>query len=52
MTENGWGNARKMNGKPATPILLVGGEAELKKNLWQMDGSSNYILFTQPLRAP
>jgi hypothetical protein len=25
MTENGWGEARKMTGEPATPILVVGG---------------------------
>jgi hypothetical protein len=51
MTENGWGMARKINGEPATLILVIGGERELKQNLRQMDGSTNYILFTQPLRA-
>ncbi len=26
MTENGWGQERKINGEPATPILVAGGE--------------------------
>ncbi len=26
MKENGWGKERKINGKPATPILVIGGE--------------------------
>ncbi len=43
MTENGWGETRKINGKPATPILVVGGEWKLKQKLRQMDGSLNYI---------
>jgi hypothetical protein len=51
MTENGWGKARKINGELAMPILVLGGERELKQNLRQMGGSSNYILFTQSLRA-
>jgi hypothetical protein len=40
-----------MNGEPATPILVVGGEGSLKQKLWQMDGSSSYILFTKPLKV-
>jgi hypothetical protein len=51
MTENGWGKVRKMNGEPATPILVVGGEGRLKQKRWQMDGSSSYISFTKPLKA-
>jgi hypothetical protein len=51
MTENGWGEARKMNGEPATPILVVGGEGSLKQKLRQMDGSSSYILFTKSLKV-
>jgi hypothetical protein len=50
MTENGWGKVRKMNGEPATPILVVGGEGRLKQKLRQMDSSSSYILFTKPLK--
>jgi hypothetical protein len=30
MMENGWGDQRKINGKPATPILMTGGEEKLK----------------------
>jgi hypothetical protein len=52
MTKNGWGKVRKINGEQAMPILVTGGEGKLKQNLQQMDGSLNYILFTQPLRAP
>ncbi len=52
MTENGWGETKKINGEPATPILVVGEEWKLKQNLRQMDGSLNYIFFTEPLRAP
>jgi hypothetical protein len=52
MMENGWGEARKINGEPATLILVVGGEGKLKQKLRQMDGSSRYILFMQPLCAP
>jgi hypothetical protein len=52
MTENRWGKERKINGKPATPILVTDGEGGLKQNFLQMDGSLNYILFMQPLRAP
>jgi hypothetical protein len=33
MMENGWGEQRKINGKPATPILMTGGEGKLKQNL-------------------
>jgi hypothetical protein len=51
MTENGWGEARKRNGEPAMPILVVGEEGRLKQKLWQMDGSSSYILFTKPLKV-
>jgi hypothetical protein len=51
MTENGWGKVRKMNGEPATPILVVGGEGKLKQKRRQMDGSSSYILFTKPLKV-
>jgi hypothetical protein len=32
MTENGWGKERKINSKPTTPILVAGGEEELKQN--------------------
>jgi hypothetical protein len=46
MMENGWGEERKINCEPATAILITGGEGKLKRNLWQMDGSLNYILFT------
>jgi hypothetical protein len=52
MMENGWGEQRKINGEPATPILMTGGEGKLKPNLRQIDGSLNYILFTQHLQAP
>jgi hypothetical protein len=41
MTENGWGEERKINGEPATPVLVAGGEGGLKQNLRQMDGSLN-----------
>jgi hypothetical protein len=51
MTENGWGEARKMNGEPATPILVVGGEGRLKQKRRQTDGSSSYILLTKPLKV-
>jgi hypothetical protein len=51
MKENGWGKERKINGVLATPILVIGGIGRLKQNLQQMDGSLNYILFTQHLRA-
>jgi hypothetical protein len=51
MTENGWGEARKINSEPATPILVVGGEGRLKQKRRQMDGSSSYILFTKPLKV-
>jgi hypothetical protein len=30
MTENGLGEQRKINGEPATPILMTGGEGKLK----------------------
>jgi hypothetical protein len=45
MKENGRAKERKINGKPATPILVAGGEGGLKQNLKQMDGSLNCILF-------
>ncbi len=45
---NGWRNEGKINGEPATPILVTGGE----QNIQKMDGSVNYILYMQPLRAP
>jgi hypothetical protein len=48
----GWGKERKINGEPAMPFLVVGGERKLKQNLLQMDGSLNYILFTRPLCQP
>jgi hypothetical protein len=51
MKENGWGKERMINSKPATPILVIGGEWRLKQNLRQMDGSLTNILFTQHLRA-
>jgi hypothetical protein len=46
MEENGWGKERKINGEPATLILVTGGEGRLKQILRQMDGSLNYISFT------
>jgi hypothetical protein len=52
MTENGWGEERKINGEPATPFLVRDREECLKQNLLQMESSLNYILFMQPLRAP
>ncbi len=51
LTENGWGEDRKINGEPATPIPVTGKEEGLKQNLLQMDGSLNYILFLQPPRG-
>jgi hypothetical protein len=51
MTENRWGKERKINGEPATPILVTDGEGRLKQNFLQMDGSLIYILFMLPLRA-
>jgi hypothetical protein len=52
MTENGREEERKINGEPATPILMTGGDGKLKQNLWKMYGSLTYILFMQHLRAP
>jgi hypothetical protein len=49
MKENGRGKERKINGEPATPILVTDGEGGLKQNLLEMDGSLTYILFTKPL---
>jgi hypothetical protein len=39
MTRNGWGKKRRINSEPTTPILVAGGEGELKQNLWQTNGS-------------
>jgi hypothetical protein len=52
MTENGWGEERKINGEPTTPFLVTDKERGLKQNLMQMESSLNYILFMQPLCAP
>jgi hypothetical protein len=52
MTENGWGEERKINGEPAMPFLVRDREGGMKQNLSQMVSSLNYILFMQPLRAP
>jgi hypothetical protein len=49
MKENGRGKERKINGEPATPILMTDGEGGLKQNLREMNGSLTYILFTKPL---
>jgi hypothetical protein len=49
MKENGRGKERKINGEPATPILVTDGEGGLKQNLREMNGSLTYILFTKPL---
>jgi hypothetical protein len=46
MTANGWGKERKINGEPAMPILVTGGEGRLKQNLREMDSSLNYFSFT------
>jgi hypothetical protein len=51
MTENGRGEERKINGEPATPILVADREKKLKQNLRKMDGSLTYILFTGPLNV-
>jgi hypothetical protein len=51
MTENGRGEERKINGKPATPILVAYREGKLKQNLQKMDDSLTYILFTKPLNV-
>jgi hypothetical protein len=45
MMENGRGEERKINGKPATPILVEDGEEGLKQNLQEMDCFLAYILF-------
>jgi hypothetical protein len=39
MMENGWGEERKINSEPATPILVADREGGLKQNLREMDGS-------------
>jgi hypothetical protein len=49
MTENGRGEERKINGEPATLILVADREGRLKQNLRKMDGSLTYILFLGPL---
>jgi hypothetical protein len=49
MKENEQGKERKINGEPATPILVTDGEGGLKQNLLEMNGSLTYILFTKPL---
>jgi hypothetical protein len=51
MPENGRGEVRKINGEPATPILVADGEGGLKQNLLEIDGSLTYILFTKPLNV-
>ncbi len=51
MKENVRGKESKINGKPATTILLADGEGRLKQNLREMDGSLTYILFTNPLNV-
>ncbi len=51
MMENRQGKERKINGEPATPILVADGEGGLKQNLWEMEGSLTYILFTKPLNV-
>jgi hypothetical protein len=51
MTENGWGEERKINGAPAMPTLVADREGRLKQNLWKMDSSLTYILFTGPLNV-
>jgi hypothetical protein len=45
MMENGRGEERKINGEPATPILMADGEGGLKQNLQEMDCFLTYILF-------
>jgi hypothetical protein len=49
--ENGRGDERKINGEPATPILVADREGRLKQNLRKMDGSLTYIFFTGPLNV-
>ncbi len=51
MTENGWGEERKIYGEPATPILVADREGKLKQNLRKTDDSLTYILFTGPLNV-
>jgi hypothetical protein len=52
MMENGQGEERKIDSKPAPPILVADGEGGLKQNLREMDSSLTYILFTEPLTIP
>ncbi len=49
--EFGRGKESKINGEPATPILVADGEGRLKQNLREMDGSLTYILFAKPLNV-
>jgi hypothetical protein len=51
MMENRRGEERKINGEPATPILVAGreGGGGLKQNLQEMDSFKTYILLTEPL---
>jgi hypothetical protein len=51
MTENRWGEERKINSEPATLILVADGEGGLKQNLREMNSSLTYILFTKPLNV-
>jgi hypothetical protein len=53
ISENGQGEERKINGEPATPILVADTcrDWSLKQNLRKMDGSLTYILFTGPLNV-
>jgi hypothetical protein len=37
MTENGRGEERKINGEPATPVLVADREGRLKLNLRKMN---------------
>jgi hypothetical protein len=48
MTENGWGYERQINGKPATSILVTGGERGLKQKPSANGCSLNDILSKQP----
>jgi hypothetical protein len=51
ISENGQCEGRKINGEPATPILVADRDWRLKQNLQKMDGSLTYILFTGPLNV-
>jgi hypothetical protein len=52
MMENGQSEERKINGEPATQILVTDEEGGLKQNLPEMDVSLTFILFTEPLNIP